>query len=218
MRVLHISDMHGYLQPLQGKFDIVVASGDLSPNFTYDQYEIVMQMNWWENKMPDIKRWLDGKPFLFILGNHDYFDGFELEKLLNRHGVIARCLHDKITNFAGLNFYGFPYVPPINGKFAFESSADEMSAHIDKMKDAVNNTYVDVIVAHCPPAGILSGDFDQGKCFGNTQMTTALYYQISKDMMPAYYLTGHIHSRYGVQMKDGVLYSNAATTQQIIEM
>lgn len=216
-RINHISDTHGHFPKLLGTFDVVVHSGDASPNFTYNEKEASLQMLWWEKKVPIIKTWLQGRPFLFTLGNHDFLPGFWLEDMLNSNGIKATCLHDKITTYEGINFYGFPYVPPITGKWEYELTHDEMAMKFEEMAPIFDRTFVDVIVAHCPPYNYLDLAYSNNR-YGNTQMNTFLDYQISRDMQPSYYLCGHIHEANGLMMRNGMLISNAAVTQQIIEM
>ena len=218
MRILHLSDRHGRFPRLYGSYDVILDTGDIAPNFTYGADEPRQQMYWWEDRIDELKKWVQNHPYLFVLGNHDFLQGMEVEALLISNGINAKCLHDQIYTLSGVNFYGFPYVPPINGKYAFETDADEMAGHLEYMGDLLNKTYVDVIAAHCMPHGILDLDFCQNKRFGNSQMTNFLNYQLSKDMMPQLFCGGHIHSSNGLTMLNGVLYSNMATTQTILEL
>lgn len=217
MRICHISDLHGYFPPLYGSFDVVVATGDLSPNYEYDDTEVSKQMYWWEEKVTIIKAWLQNHPFLFTLGNHDFINGFWLEDMLQVNGINAVCLHDRITTLDSVNFYGFPYIPPINGKYAFECVTGQMNSHLDRMAEILNSTYVDVIAAHCPPYGFLDLS-ESGIRFGNTQMNSFLDYKLNEDMQPSHYLTGHIHQAHGLMMRNGMFISNAATFQHILEI
>lgn len=216
-RLLHISDTHGRLPTLIGNFDVVVHSGDMSPNFSRDSTETQKEMYWWEENVERVKEWLQGTPFLFTLGNHDFLNGFWLEGMFRSHGIEAYCLHDRIVSLNNVNFYGFPYVPPINGSYNFECYADEMDEHLRKMSAAINKTYVDVLVAHCPPYNCLDLS-ESGKHYGNTQLGTLLDYQTQRDMMPGYLLCGHIHAAHGITIRNGLLVSNAATVQQILEI
>lgn len=229
VRIMHVSDTHGKFDDLKGYFDIIVHSGDMLGDgpkvHRKDPYNLCTyaekadwQETWVTNHIEDFKAWIGKKVFLFTFGNHDFFDPFLFEKFLQGHGIKAYCLHDKIVTHEGTNFYGFPYIPFINGRWAYEEQIPEMSKKLDIMAEALNKSYVDCIVAHCPPADKLSYDFKQGRNFGNTVMCNALDYKINEGFLPAYYLTGHIHSAHSVSNRNGMIVSNAATVQHILEV
>jgi Icc-related predicted phosphoesterase len=218
-RIKHVSDTHGKFPRLMGNFDIVVHSGDFCPNFVYGiNTESYHQEVWLKSKIAEIEEWTLGKPLYFVLGNHDYISPAVFEATLRAHKIEAYDLTDKIVTHAGLNFYGFPYVPPINGKYAYELNAEQMAERIDAMVAVGNSTYIDVIVAHCPPAGCLDLCFNQHMRFGNSGLSNGLDYKFSKDMLPSALLVGHIHTSHGITMRNGVLVSNAATSQYTLEL
>lgn len=217
MRLCHVSDTHGTFPKLLGTFEVVVHSGDFSRNFKRDQDEVSNEMDWVEESIPAIKGWLQGRPLLFTFGNHDFMNPYWFEGLLNSEGIRAVCLHDKITTWEGVNFYGFPYIPPINGRWAYECTADEMAGHFDDMAKAINQTYTDVIVAHAPPGNCLDLSKSNHR-WGNSQMNTFLDYQVHKDMDPMYLLCGHVHESHGLMMRNGLLVSNAAVTHHVLEI
>jgi len=223
MRILHISDTHGSFVPLYGSFDIVVHSGDFFPdppgNPPYKDQVGLWQLDWLKDNMLFFKEWVQNHPFLFSLGNHDHADPFEMEKLLIDNGIKAICLHDKINSFDNINFYGFPYVPYINGSFAYEREVPEMSVEVESMLKKIKSSYVDILVCHAPPYQILDLSYDQ-RHLGNSVMSNAL---LSKKLSPdnngpTYYLCGHIHHSRGLSMINNMLFSNAAVFQQIIEV
>lgn len=225
MRILQLSDTHGNFPKLGASacvkrhFDAVVHCGDFFPNCNGGSLQqAAYQYGWIKEKIIRFKNWIQQKPYLFVLGNHDFMDAELLEEFLRKNGVDAYNLTEKVVSLGGVNFYGFPFVPPINGHFNYEKNAVEMADRVDAMIGVMNTTYIDVIVAHCPPGGILDYSTWQNQRFGNSQMTTALDYKIPKDMMPQAYLCGHIHENHGVTVKNGVLISNAATVQHFIEI
>jgi Icc-related predicted phosphoesterase len=219
MRLIHTSDTHGRFNPLLGIWDYVVHSGDFCPNFNHGiNLESYYQQEWLESKTEEIKNWIHGKPFLFCLGNHDYLSPGTFEKVLRAGGVEAYDLTDKTVLFDGMNFYGFPYVPPINGRYAYELGVPEMTERVDALISESEKNYIDIVVAHCPIGGCLDLDSHQNMRFGNQVMTTALDYKWDKNKLPQAYLCGHIHSAHGVTIRNGVLVSNAATYQNIISL
>jgi Icc-related predicted phosphoesterase len=227
MRICHVSDLHGNFKRLNGVFDIVVSSGDLLPNReSYvskgrRNFEESFQYNWIKDNIEKFKDLLDGKPFLFINGNHDFLHPDSIVDLLRQNDINAISLEDKIINFNGINFYGFPYIPYIHGGFNYEKMDKDMVKEIDKMIENINNSSgVEVLVAHAPPHQILDKAFDRlnnGPRYGNVALLNAMDYKLNVKG-PEIVCCGHIHQSHGVMIKNGVLYSNAATTQQIIEI
>lgn len=220
MRIMHISDTHSRFPVLHGRFDVVVHTGDFFPNSVAvfqgnKTQEMVFQENWLESQASAIKEWLRGYPFLFVLGNHDFLHPERMEQLLNLYGIKATSLHEKVVTHESVNFYGFPYVPYINGMWNYECDEEDMNDNLDNMVDVLNKTYVDVVAAHAPLHGKL--DWYKG-CLGSSCIANAFDYKISRDMMPSNYLHGHIHESNGVTLRNGMLISNAAVAQNIIEV
>jgi Icc-related predicted phosphoesterase len=220
LRICHISDTHSKLPKLEGRFDCILHTGDFFPNSiaVYSgnkTQEMLFQENWLGNQASNIKNWLRGYPFLFVLGNHDFVHPDRVEQLLNLYGIKATSLHEKIVSHENVNFYGLPYVPYINGMWNYECDEQEMKDHVDDMVGVCNKTYVDVIAAHAP----ISGKLDWFKTsLGSSIIAEAFDYHIARDMMPSNYLHGHIHESNGVTLRNGMLISNAAVAQNIIEV
>jgi len=219
MRILHISDTHSKFPELKGNFDVVVHSGDWLPDYAVniDQYAI-NQETWVYTKAAEIKKWLNGKPFFLSQGNHDFANPNAVEYILRSEGIEAYNIENKIVSYQGTNFYGFPYVPTINGEFNYEKDEQEMFLATDELAETLNKTYIDVLVAHCPIYGVLSTSSFSLENYGNQDMKRIFEYKVSKDMIPSAYLCGHLHSCYGIKNYYGMLVSNAACTQHIISL
>lgn len=222
LRLCHVSDTHGKFPRLYGRYDAVIHTGDLFPNSHHvmsgnKTQEMSYQLQWLRDSLPEMKSWLQGHPFLYVPGNHDFLNSALLEFELRSVGIEAFDLTDKMLNFQGVNFYGFPYVPAINGMWNYERELPEMQKEVDRMIGDLNKTYVDVLACHAPPYRML--DLTMGnEIVGCQVIATALDYKISKDMLPAYYLCGHIHEANGMSVRNGMMVSNAATTRHIIEI
>jgi len=222
MRIAHISDSHGNFPAIPDECDIVVHSGDFLPdsNIYWRQNNKIMDMkiqrDWLEDNMHSLKYWLKDKPFLFCSGNHDFLDANLVENMLCSGEIEAICLNDKITNYEGTYFYGFPYTPEYTGLMAYERNPSEMLVETDKMAQKLNQELVNVIVAHAPVYQIL--DVAHNQHIGIKQMSSALQFKIHKDMMPTHYLHGHCHQGKGIKMEQNILFSNAATAVHIIEI
>jgi Icc-related predicted phosphoesterase len=215
MKIIHISDCHGWLPELP-EGDIIISSGDFLPNknrtIGYPDVEPEFQRDWIRRHLDSLNEWLGGRPFLFCSGNHDFIDP-TIE--LKQHGIKAICLDNVLVEFRGLQFYGFPYVPPI-GFWNWEANDNEMAQHLDRIATILKtaNQKLDILVAHCPPGGILDEHVGLNK--GNNILTNYLYMNIIK---PKYLLFGHIHSQGGkVETFNDIVVSNAATKVNIIEI
>ncbi len=222
-RIFHVSDTHGHFKPMSGYADIVVHSGDFcsdrGPMFSGNRSNLAIeQEKWLTLTAGTIKDWINGRPFFFVLGNHDFICPKRFEEILRAAGIDAHDLTEKVVSYGSINFYGFPYVPTINGKYAYECNVEQMSDRVDAMMAVAEVSYIDIVVAHCPPANCLDYCFHQYQHFGNTVLATALDYKWSRDMLPQAMLVGHIHTSNGITLRNGVLISNAATTRNIIEV
>lgn len=223
IRLCHISDTHGSWPALSGAHDVVVHSGDFLPDsnkyylVANKTLEMAYQLDWLNKNLNSMSHWLKGRTFLFTCGNHDFLHGEMIESVLGSAGIKAICLNDKIVTYEGVNFYGFPYVPAINGLFNYEKQLDGMQIEVDKLVEVLNQTYVDVLVAHAPPYQIL--DLTRSnEVIGNQPMADAFKLKIKPEMRPMHYLCGHVHESNGLRLSDGTLFSNAATTKHIIEI
>lgn len=222
MRLCHLSDTHSGFPRLHGRYDAIVHTGDFFPNsqnvmLGKRKAEAEFQMKWLQTNIKDMKAQLQGHPYLFVLGNHDFVPSQEVEAFLVSEGIKAIDLTDKVVTFEGVNFYGFPYVPSINGMWNYEREIPEMQVEVDKMVKTLNSTYVDVLACHAPPHKCLDLSYGN-EILGSTVIANALDYQINKDMMPTTYLCGHIHEAHGLTVRNGMLVSNAAVTYQVIEV
>jgi Icc-related predicted phosphoesterase len=207
---------------MYGSYDVVVHSGDFFPDPPGDpQFKSqigLWQLDWLQANLSTMKQWLNGSPFLFTLGNHDWAYPPVMEKLLNDNGIQAVCLHDRVVDFNSVHFYGFPYVPAINGQYNYEREIPEMRMEVKMMVDKINNAdYVDVMVCHAPPHQNLDLASDN-KILGSTVIANALDYEILPEKMPTHYFCGHIHNANGITMRNKILISNAARSKHIIEI
>ena len=220
MRILHGSDYHGKLFPLKGNYDTVVFSGDFFPDCPYQYSDknkyAAFQLQWLESQIFDIKKWLNGHPILMIGGNHDFLSYKIVEKVLKDEGINCIDLNDKLVTHDLVNFYGFPYIPVIDESFNYELDLDERQEKVDEMVSILNSTKVDVLVCHAAAKDIL--DVDRlGYSYGCPILADAFMNKIHRDMLPEVVCHGHIHSP-GITVKNGILFSNAATFQHTIEL
>jgi Icc-related predicted phosphoesterase len=155
--------------------------------------------------------WLHGKKFLFCAGNHDFIDPDDFVSLLRRLGVDAHNITDRRVEHGPVSFYGFPWCPPITGEWNFEVQESDIRERLGKLP------IVDVLVTHCPPYQVLDVD-NCGFHRGSTAMNS--WYSYAGNVPKKAWLFGHLHESGGIQVRDrtGVLFSNAATTQNLLEL
>lgn len=222
LRICHISDTHGGFPRLTGRYDLVIHTGDFFPN-SYEVMnknitkEMAFQLDWLTQNLTNMKRWLQGTPFMFIPGNHDFLHHALMEQTIASEGISVIDATEKVVTFGGVNFYGFPYVPAINGMWNYEREVPEMEQEVEKMVTALNDRYVDVLLTHAPLYQIL--DLTHGnEAIGSTVISNALDYKVKKEMLPLHLLCGHCHEANGVAVRGEMLVSNAACTYHTIEV
>ncbi len=225
MRIVHISDTHGSLpNGVLPKCDLVVHSGDFFPNRkrkdrvegeNFILKEMEFQRDWLDYHAPIWLRWLRNVPMVISDGNHDFlplnngtYAGFE-----GRLDGQVFNITNQTKTFKGLVFHGFPYIPRLDGEWNHE--ADRIN--LGELTKAIPPC--DVLVAHCPPAGLFDTDPScPGKGFGNTALTTALSYgqiEVRKAV-----LSGHFHGAAGIDTMgiQGVMVSQAAEAMHVIDL
>ena len=207
MRILHISDTHGTFPELDSRADVIVHSGDMLPNNSRGgPYEADWQAGWLVRNCVRLRNWIGSRPFLFVHGNHDFAIA---TPWLKDASVDAVCLDDTVHTENHVSFYGIPWTKYFTGEWNRELHPPEMQAIVNRIPA------VDVLVAHGPPLGILDLNV-YGEFCGCPTMRNALDYGTFP--APSVYLCGHIHESHGIKRIRDVLYSNAATTQHIIEL
>lgn len=211
MKIAHISDTHGYFPSIADDIDLVVHSGDFLPDPPIPmtpKNRIDFQQNWLLSRLPTIKDWVHNKTLVMCQGNHDWLPPILQESILQKK-INAYVLHEKVASIKNLYFYGFPFVPTINGFHNHEKSPEDMSFSINKITNIVNKSKIDVLISHAPPAGIFDLAFS-GERFGNPQLSNAIINDFK--IFPKAFLFGHIHFSGGQQaLIKNSIFSNAAT-------
>lgn len=183
IKIAAISDMHGRLDGLDPRgCEICVIAGDFSRQTGFGRQAMKDQREWiydeffaWTNSFPDTT-------FVVVAGNHDLcLDPAMTSRYPDEDWKIewpanVRYLCDSGAEIFGLAFYGAPWVPVINCRWAFEAESDEL-----KKKFALVPEGVDVLVAHAPPRlpGYL-GDVslesgEDSERFGSSELADALF-------------------------------------------
>lgn len=224
MKILHISDTHGTfpLLQLQG-VDLIVHSGNLFPNLTRGNVPVeeAFQEEWIASHRTHLRAWVDGRPFFFCTGNHDFLS--TPETFLRAVGVEATCLDSMLPeSFQGVSFQGFPYTPYLQGEWNGELQPLAMTYMVQQLLDSWDTAVPDVLVAHAPLYGHLDQNHEGEHC-GNHELLVGL--QERRDQpLPRWMLHGHIHEEGGRRsvFQPNSPYpmdiSNAACTQRVIHL
>jgi Icc-related predicted phosphoesterase len=208
MRILHISDTHGYHDYLKIKekdVDMIIHSGDYSNsrNPEYNFIETMKFLEWYEN--------LNIKYKILISGNHDSYDD-----LIGKNGFNEECknrriiyLQDESTCIEGITIYGSPYTHEF-GSWYFQLPKNKMKDKWENIDPETN-----ILVTHGPPIYILDkAGFKEPVNFAGCQH---LANKIKTLKNLKYCMFGHIHnngifknSGYYKDSNTGIIYSNAS--------
>lgn len=219
VKVLHASDLHGYLNmiveanKLVEQADMLLFTGDMLPNQTRGNvtHEIAFQTMWWGlmgSTVSDLRRMVGDKPVVVVNGNHDFVD---LAFLLRKSGFpnVVSITPNKLVEVCGLTFAGFSNINFIAGEWMFETHYPEMAEVVDKTLALMP----DVLVTHAPPLGILDDDN-----YGVRPLSMTVKYEPEKVTF-RYHFFGHCHDNGGKNEEvNGITFYNGATTVRLHEI
>lgn len=187
-----------------------------------NEHEQRLQALWIEK---NVAEWSDifgnpDAPVVMVRGNHDFVDLTDLFMLHGGELVEFSEPTDGAMMIAGLTVRGFRGIPYICGEWADELRDAEMQKRVDALPDDF-----DLLVTHAPPSGILDS-FDDGIDFETKRPrmihigSRPLASKLNRLMMQGkrfIHCFGHNHDDGGiVQDRGGVVFSNAATTVNVI--
>jgi len=222
-RIAAISDMHGRLEGLDPRgCEICVVAGDFSRQTGFGRWAMKEQRDWihdeffaWTNSFPDTT-------FIVIAGNHDLCldpamtsryadDSWKIEWPSN-----VKYLRDSGAEVSGLKFYGTPWVPVINYRWAFEAERGKLKTAFSAIPENV-----DVLVTHAPPRlpgylGDVSLEFGANSDrFGSSELAEAVF-----EKKPRYVFCGHIHSgsHEPFAFGDGIVVQNVSRVDESYEV
>lgn len=190
MKIYAISDLHGQLEGLDPKgADIVIVAGDFAPMKGWGVWHVNDQVKWinkrfvaWCAKYPEVE-------FVVIPGNHDLFAvrGDVPTKVVWPKNV--HFLVDREVEVKGLRIAGSSWIPPISGRWAFETSGEEELAR----RFAWIPEGLDILVTHTPPH-VEGWNVDvslqtQSPHFGSAALAEAI-----RRAKPKLAFCGHIHT------------------------
>jgi Icc-related predicted phosphoesterase len=183
MKIWHIGDTHTYhdLLNVPSGIDMVIHSGDCSNS--RDPY----------NNEPEVREFIDWykelpiRNKIYVAGNHD--TSIEKKLVIKKDFAEAGILYleDDLVDIEGVLIYGNPYTPNF-GNWAFMKDRVKLDRY---WPQAIPN-YVDILVTHGPPKGILDKSYNRDRRFemcGDKSLLNRVL-----EVQPKYHLFGHIHN------------------------
>lgn len=199
IKVVGMSDLHGYLPKQIPECDVVVIAGDIVPLDI--QWDFIRSISWF---LLDFKPWAEKLPcdkVIFTGGNHDDFlyqmgpvegrtPSESMKKLLGNHKGESKLVYlcDNSYEYKGKRFYGFPWCPELSN-WPFYKDHDDLEKAC-----ALLPKQCDVLITHCPPSYGLGGTVLQKgnnwmRNFGCVELSEAITFRDIK-----WIICGHIHS------------------------
>jgi len=158
LRVLAISDLHGFLFEITKEADILIIAGDTIPleiQFNKPQSKI-----WLETTFAEWIQHILVKKVYMIAGNHDaYFESCSYANILSFQQACKKVVYlkNEVTHYYDdyaqiWSIFGTPYCH-IFGKWPFMRTEEYMTEKFKQIPDKV-----DIIISHDPPFSC--GDVD----------------------------------------------------------
>jgi len=188
MKILHISDTHGYHKRLADlpEADVIIHSGDFTLNGT-------------EDEVLDFLKWFIALPYknkIFVAGNHDdCLYGADIDGLPDD----THYLCGSGITIDGIRFYGIPMFMSLLKTTANGNRYEEMIKQIP--------AETDVLITHQPPLGIL--DSTDLNYWGDASL-----FRKVKAVQPKFHLFGHVHNAYGTSTLGKTFFSNASIVDE----
>ena len=190
MKFYVVSDLHGNLEGLDPSgMDAVLIAGDFSVMTGWSATHMAYQLFWVQDVFC---KWCVSYPktmFFVVPGNHDLFAEREDLRATITWPRNVKLLVDEGCAFKGRSIYGVPWVPFINGGWAFEEA---FPGHLKERFAAIPDN-LDILITHSPPM-ILHRKIDvsmdtNSPHFGSVDLTDAIM-----RVRPRFAFCGHIHT------------------------
>ncbi len=185
MRIIALSDTHGFTSVAVPDGDVLVFAGDATKHGTVEQ-------------MTDFIGWFARFPHkwkLYVAGNHDASVFNEPEiiiPLMQSYGITYLIDSDVVID--GVKFYGSPWMPEYNNwYFMMERGSKKLK---QMRRDIPEDT--EVLITHCPPYGILDQSYPlygQGGAFLGCEVLRERIDSGLRNLKA--HIFGHIHEQHG---------------------
>lgn len=193
VKVVCVSDTHGYVPRAVPRGDVLVHAGDGAGS--YDPAAGC------RDSITALRRWMGALPHphkVYVPGNHDGVFAEEpawAREFMAEEGI--EVLVDREVSMAGLRLYGSPWCPEFGNWWFMVPAARRREAF------ALIPDGLDVLVTHTPPYGVLDWRhrFKAPSHLGCEELAMRLELM---DHQPRLHVFGHIHGGYGIQV-DGAM-------------
>ncbi|MCI0682486.1 MAG: metallophosphoesterase [Gemmataceae bacterium] len=183
MKIVALSDLHGFLPDHIPACDLLLLAGDLCPieNHAHD-----FQAEWLDTAF---RRWLQRLParqVIGIAGNHDLI--FEQAPELLPAGLPWHYLQDSGTTWQDIKIWGTPWQPWFFD-WAFNGTPERLQAIWSRIPDDT-----DLLIVHGPPRG-----YGDGVPSRHGIRSTGCPHLLERiiDVAPRLVVFGHIHEGRG---------------------
>ena len=183
MKILHISDTHGFHELLQipEGIDMVIHSGDCSnPRDPYNNEPEVRNFIHWFKSLPI-------KHKIYVAGNHDTSieKNLVIKEDFGAYNIIY--LENETIEIEGLKIFGSPHTPQF-GQWAFMRARNKL----EKIWRRAIPEDADIVICHGPPRGMLDLSYDRNNVLEFCGDKSLLNRVI--EVKPKLMLFGHIHN------------------------
>ena len=215
MKIVAISDIHGYIPESIPECDVLCISGDIVPLEV--QRGIEKSSDWLMNIFYPKLLEMSCKHVVMTWGNHDFIghilysdghSGEEQTEMLFGNDSKFHILIDESIEIEGVKFYGTPWIPELSG-WAFYNTSENLKEIFEKIPEDI-----DVLLTHCPPkigtqGVVLQKCWNHMRDFGCNELYNVLCEK--KFEKPLYVLSGHIHTgNHKIEEYDGIKYVNVS--------
>lgn len=197
MKIICISDLHGFLPEIKEECDLFLHAGDICP---LNNHRVPYQRDW---LLDNFNPWLDSikaKYKCITFGNHDFI-GEEEPNI--KYSLKSDVLVDEVKEYDGIKVWGSPWTKRFFD-WAFNMDPPELyTLHKSIPK-------CDIILTHGPPYGItdLCQDIDDPEQLINVGSPGLL--ERIQEINPKLVVVGHIHSNREVILNNGTIVRNAS--------
>jgi len=191
MRIVAMSDLHGYLPESVPAADLVILAGDVCPDTRWTARPALRQLaareqaNWLETTFAQWLVRLETGRVILCWGNHDYVGELPVEELPSFN---ADVVTDAEVSVAGLRLYAMPWTCTVPGVWAFDIRPSQLAERTALIPDGI-----DILVTHGPPRRVLDR-IVTGERVGSEELAAAV-----ARVRPSLHVFGHIHEARGRQ-------------------
>ena len=183
MKIVAMSDLHGYLPAEVPECDLLLLAGDLTPVHDHDPF---FQARWLRDAFREWLNRLPARQIIGVAGNHDFV--FEQAAELVPRDLPWTYLQDSGVEWEGLRIWGTPW-QPIFFDWAFNGDPQKLKRQWDLIPEET-----DILLLHGPPYGYGDSVPERG---GIRRCGCPHLLERIREIQPRLAVFGHIHEGRG---------------------